>query len=393
MSQTLLRLLPAAVLLLALVSACDSVEDSAPFQITSGSRTFYGYLDAESRVQRARVEARRQDVDFPRSADQALLLDTEVYSVFVDISGVGLDTVRWTQQAERLPDGTYAPVFVGRFTPSPLTRYRIGVVRRAAGARDATREETEIVVPKASDPIVEPWTTEGGRVLVNLHWPAAYNAKADTLLLRQAGCVYRPDSLLAEPDTSFLVPGDTIRISPDSLLIGPDSLISTPDTLILGAISLLVLAPPDTIRTILAEGDTVRASPTLLAAGPNTLLNYIRSLQPYPFVTYRNVDVMEDRGGFSALVDLSGVRRDIERQHVLTDSHRVRHDFMYLSLRVRDRDWDGDGGNPNEIAAGFLGGTDSVSALLYPPVAAFEAAGFLGPAETGFTCPGLSPYP
>ena len=394
MSQILPKLLPAACLLLVLIAACDSVEQTAPFEIEAGPRTLYGYLDATSRVQRARVEVRRRDVDFPRSAEEALLRDTEVFSVFVDTLGLGRDTVRWTQRAERLPDGTYAPIFTGMFEPVPLARYRIVVVRQANGPRAESREETEILVPKAGDPFFEPHRLESGGVILPAHWPAAYNARLDTFATQHSSCIFRPDSLLEVPEISRLFPGNRVTISPDSALVGPDTLRVDPDsTVVYGPVTLVVLRPPDTLRIPMAMGDTVRIDRHRLFYGPNTIASYIKSLEPYPFYSSEHVEVVEERGGFTALLNLSGLRREIERRNYITDSHIVRYDYLYVGLRVRDKDWDGQAQVPNTVQAGFLGGVDAAEFLLNAPVPTLRAAGLADPSVKGFGCPGLWPYP
>ena len=391
MSQILPKLLPAACLLLVLIAACDSVEQTAPFEIEAGPRTLYGYLDATSRVQRARVEVRRRDVDFPRSAEEALLRDTEVFSVFVDTLGLGRDTVRWTQRAERLPDGTYAPIFTGMFEPVPLARYRIVVVRQANGPRAESREETEILVPKARDPAFEPHRLVDGRVMLPVHWPAS---RIDSFTSQQAGCIYRPDSLLVVPDTFRLFPGDSIHISPDSAIIGPDSIgVAEDSSVIFGPAALWVFVPPDTLRFPLAEGDSVRIDPHRIFYAPSTILSFIRSLSPYFFYSREHIQLVEERGGVTALVDLGGLRREIERRNYITDSHIVRHDYLYVGLRVRDPDWDGRQQDPNAIEAGFLGGVDAAELLLRAPTSALNAADLADPSFSDYECPGLQPYP
>lgn len=341
--MTLRWLFAPALVLLVCLSACDQNDVAAPFQVDAGTLTLYGYLDATRTVQRARIEPRRRSVDFPRSPEAALLEGTEVlsYRLGENEDGSPTDTVRWTQRAERLPDGTYAAVFSAFFQPLPLERYRV-VTRRAGGPNGPAIESAdEITVPSAGPPVDGAWRAEDGRVLFPVTWPVALNARLDTLEVEHTACLSFPPLVLDVPDTLGFVYVDTLLINGDSIIVYGDTVVVAGDTIIVDPSPILTYTRPFPSELVLA---TERVSAA----------------------------VEEESGGFTVLADLKAARVALGAGRGTAD---IRYDRLRLTVRVRDADWTGSGGDPRAADTGFLGGANGGQSFHAPPPEAIRAAG------------------
>lgn len=371
-------LLPPALLLLACVSACDQNDVAAPFEVDSGALTLYGYLDASRNVQRARIEPRRQSVDYPRTPEDAFLADTEVLSYPIREDGVPPDTVRWTQRAERLPDGTYAAIFSASFRPIALARYRV-VTRRAAGPEGPALESAEeVTVPAACAPVMDDWRREGDRVVVPVRWPAELRARLDTVEVSHVGTIINPDLVLEVPDTSFRFV-DSLVIGMDTVAVfqGLDS-VYTPS----GSYPVIedaVVVGQDTFSAVVAMGDTLP-----LMFEPDTLLSFTRPVPPDSFYRLGFGEIVQGEEGPFLEVDLQALERALTIP--LSDTHRVLYKRLQLAFRVRDIGWDGEGGDPTDPEAGFLGGANGGRTFLTPPRAAVEETGMTPVYAEGGDC-------
>ena len=338
-------LFPPVLVLLACLSACDQNDVAAPFQVETGPLTLYGYLDATRTVQRARIEPRRRSIDFPRTAADALLNGTAVisYQLGENEDGSPPDTVRWTQRAERLPDGTYAAVFSAFFSPLPGERYRV-VVQREEGEEGARTESArEIRIPEAGPPVEGAWYREDGHIIFPVTWPAELGARLDTLEVLHSGCLSYPPLQLSIPDTVGYEYVDTLLIGKDSVIVYGD--------------------------TVVVAGDTIIVE-------PSPILSYIRYVPPRIFEIRGYAAPVEeaDRGGFSVHVDLTDVRLHAGG---LGSPNAIRYDRLLLRVRVRDEEWDGEGGDPTMPESGFLGGTNADQSYHFPPSEALSEAGLV----------------
>ena len=353
------RLLAALSVALLCVSACDQTEEPVPFQIEAGTLTLYGFLDATRNVQRARIEPRRQDLDYPRTPEGAFLDDTEVlsYRLGENIDGSPTDTVRWVQRAERLPNGTYAAVFSASFRPLPLERYRV-VTRRAAGPEGPAVEAVkDVTIPAAGPPVEGAWRREDDRVLLPIVWPDSLQARLDTIQALHIGCLYNDVETLEEPDTlTYLV---------DTVLVGADTLV-----VFGGAKGVLIDGVPYPIieDTLYVGEDAIPLAYELI-----TELLFSRPIPPRRWGTTSPVDVVQQDGAFTVEVDLS---RTVQRVRAgASDGAVVRYDQLRLGVRVRDAEWTGDELDPDAPAVGFLGGVNADTHYEEPSPEALEAAG------------------
>lgn len=390
------RLLPLFLLALVGLAACDQTEETAPFQVEAGTLTLYGFLDATRSVQRARIEPRRQDLDYPRTPEAAFLDDTEVLSFRLG-EGEAPDTVRWVQRAERLPDGTYAAIFSASFRPEPLARYRV-VTRRAAGDTGPAAESVkDILIPSARPAETGAWYQDGDRVVLPVTWPDHLHARIDTVEALHSGCLSIPDQVLDIPDTviytprPFILGVDTFRVYENPIYtfyqegsfvafnrIDPplDSLIYIPDTLVVGLDTIRVYRNP-----IVLDGDTVWLDLTDME-----LLDYTRPVPPQAWARTGPVEVRRLDNTNAVEVDLRALARSFAG---ISDSHYVRYDRLRVGVRVRNADWTDNGGDPNVPASGFLGGVDAGYTDFYAPsdvpAEAIEKVG-LGPGGRGARC-------